>query len=142
MIKLLEERTHGQYVPSPGALYPTLQYLADLGLIRAAPRGHPEGDRRVYEITEAGLAELAAQQPRVDAFWAHFGSDATSPSIRHEVGFLKDEMKDLFRTVWSGLREAIQSGDRELIKSVRRAVEQCQEEVRTLIAATPPADER
>src|SRR5437870_8446029 len=68
MIKGLEERTHGQYAPSPGALYPTLQFLADLGFVRATR----EEDRRVYELTEAGRAELDAHKDRVDAFWARF----------------------------------------------------------------------
>jgi DNA-binding PadR family transcriptional regulator len=129
MIKTLEERTRGQYAPSPGALYPTLQYLADLGLIRATQ----EADRRVYELTEAGRAELDAQKERVDAFWARFAGDAPSQASRHEVGFLQDELDDLSRTVWSGLREAIWRGDQEEIRRVRRAVEQCQEEIRSLI---------
>jgi DNA-binding PadR family transcriptional regulator len=133
MIKGLEERTRGQYAPSPGALYPTLQYLADLGSVRATQ----EEDRRVYELTEAGRAELDAHRDRVDAFWARFTSDAPSVASRHEVGFLQDELDDLSRTIWNGLHEAIASGDRELVRRVRRAVEQCQEEVRSLIASGP-----
>jgi DNA-binding PadR family transcriptional regulator len=133
MIKALEERTHGQYAPSPGAIYPTLQFLADLGLIRA----NPEGDRRVYELLEAGRAELDAQrgrgEDRVAAFWARFASDAPWLSSRHEVSFLQDELDDLSRTIWSGLREAIGRGDQEMIRRVRRAVEQCQETIRGLI---------
>ena len=41
VIKRLEERTHGEYIPSPGTVYPTLQLLGDQGLVRAArpPRG-------------------------------------------------------------------------------------------------------
>jgi DNA-binding PadR family transcriptional regulator len=142
MIKALEERTHGQYAPSPGALYPTLQYLADLGLIRATQ----ESDRRVYELTEAGRAELDAQKERVAAFWARFTGDAPSLVSRHEVGFLQEELEDLSRTVWGALREAIHRGDREAIRRVRRAVEQCQEAIRDLITqdeaqpVTPCAD--
>jgi DNA-binding PadR family transcriptional regulator len=135
MIKALEERTHGQYAPRPGALYPTLQYLADLGLIRATQ----EGDRRVYELTESGRTEAEAQQERVAAFWARFAAEAASEASRHEVTFLQDELEDLAHTVWSGLREAIHRGDQETIRRARRAVEQCQEEIRRLIAAGPAA---
>jgi len=137
MIKGLEERTHGQYAPSPGALYPTLQFLADLGFVRATR----EEDRRVYELTEAGRAELDAHQDRVDAFWARFSLDDPSVASRHEVGFLQDELDDLARTIWNGLHEAIGRGDRELLRRVRRAVEQCQEEVRSLIAGGPMVTE-
>jgi len=129
LIKALEERTRGQYAPSPGALYPTLKDLTLLGLIRATQ----EADRRAYELTEAGRAELEAQQERVDAFWARFTEGGPAEATRHEVGFLADELDDLARTVWNGLREAIYRGDREAIRRVRRAVEQCQEAVRDLI---------
>ena len=33
LIKAIEELTGGDYAPSPGAVYPTLQLLADEGLI-------------------------------------------------------------------------------------------------------------
>jgi DNA-binding PadR family transcriptional regulator len=137
MIKALEERTHGQYAPSPGALYPTLQYLADLGLIRATP----EGDRRVYELTEAGRAEAEARPEQVEAFWARFASFAASEASRHEVNFLQDELDDLSHTVWRGLRQAIRRGDAETIRRARQAVERCQEEIRRLIAEGTSAPE-
>lgn len=138
LIKEIEERTHGRYVPSAGAIYPTLQHLAHRGLIGAAE----EGDRRVYSLTEAGQAKLEAIRERVEAFWAHF-AEAPSPASRHEVEFLGEELEDLSRTIWNGLRETIRRDDREMIRRVRRAVEQCQEEIRTLIAggstnAEPP----
>ena len=45
IIKTLEERSGGKYVPSPGTVYPTLQYLEDQGLVRATE----EADRRIYQ---------------------------------------------------------------------------------------------
>src|SRR2546422_7733206 len=35
VMKELEERMHGCYSPSPGTVYPTLQWLEDEGLVRA-----------------------------------------------------------------------------------------------------------
>jgi DNA-binding PadR family transcriptional regulator len=135
MIRELEERTHGQYAPSPGALYPTLQYLTDLGLVSAVQ----EAERRVYELAEAGRAEWEANKDRVDAFWARFASEAPSKASQREVAFLQDAMEDLSRTVWSGLQEAIARGDHETLRSARRAVEACQEAIRTLIVDVSPA---
>ena len=134
MIRELEERTHGQYAPSPGALYPTLQYLTDLGLVSAVQ----EGERRVYELAETGRAEWEANKDRVDAFWARFASEAPSKASQHEVAFLQDALEDLSRTVWSGLQEAIERGDLETLRSARRAVEACQEAIRTLIVGVSP----
>jgi DNA-binding PadR family transcriptional regulator len=46
----LEESSGGAWRPSPGSVYPTLQLLEDEGLVRSVQ----EGDRRVYELTDAG----------------------------------------------------------------------------------------
>jgi len=46
----LEEASGGTWRPSPGSVYPTLQLLEDEGLVRSVQ----EGDRRVYELTDAG----------------------------------------------------------------------------------------
>ncbi|BDI29482.1 hypothetical protein CCAX7_15330 [Capsulimonas corticalis] len=131
IIKAMEERTHGQWSPSAGAVYPALQYLNDLDLVRAAA----DGDRRVYELTAAGRAELETQADRVEGFWTRFAAEAPSPSSQHEVGFLQEELEDLSRTIWRGLREAIGSGDREAIRRVRAVVERSRNEIRDLIAA-------
>jgi DNA-binding PadR family transcriptional regulator len=49
----LEESSGGVWRPSPGSVYPTLQLLEDEGLVRSVQ----EGDRRVYELTDAGRAQ-------------------------------------------------------------------------------------
>ncbi|MBI2358875.1 MAG: helix-turn-helix transcriptional regulator, partial [Deltaproteobacteria bacterium] len=129
IIKTLEERSAGRYVSSPGTVYPTMQYLEELGLVRA----DREGERRVYHLTEAGRAELDAHAEHVDAFWARFAVGSTAQAIRHEVGFLEDELDDLARTAWRGLREAIEREDQQTIRQVRLAVERCQNEIREII---------
>lgn len=48
----IEERTNGAWRPSPGAVYPALQALADEGLIE----GEESGGRRTFHLTEAGTA--------------------------------------------------------------------------------------
>lgn len=130
IIKTLEERSAGQYVSSPGTVYPTMQYLEELGLVRA----DQEGERRVYNLTEAGRAELDAHAEHVDAFWGRFAASSIAKTSRHEVGFLQDELDDLARTAWGGLREAIERDDQQTIRHVRLAVERCQNDIREIIA--------
>jgi DNA-binding PadR family transcriptional regulator len=55
LIRLLENRFHGLYAPSAGTIYPRLSRLSAEGLVTHAAAG----GRKVYEITEAGRAELA-----------------------------------------------------------------------------------
>ena len=50
LIKLLEERSGGFYVPSPGVIYPALTYLEETGLADV----ESEGTKKLYRITESG----------------------------------------------------------------------------------------
>ena len=52
IIREIEERSGGSWKPSAGSVYPTLQLLADEGLIEA----EEEHGRKTYVLTEAGRA--------------------------------------------------------------------------------------
>ena len=137
IIKALEERSSGGYIPSPGTVYPTLQYLEDLGQVCA----QEEADRRVYQLTEAGRAELDAQAQRIDAFWERFASSALSAAAQAEIGFLEDELDQLARTIWGGLRDAQVEDDHEMTHRVLQAVQGCRNEVQRIIAGSPVVKE-
>jgi DNA-binding PadR family transcriptional regulator len=62
LIRRLEERSSGFYSPSPGMIYPALTYLDEIGHAAASP----EGNRKLYVITEAGRAHLAAHGDRAE----------------------------------------------------------------------------
>ena len=51
IIQVISERSSGNWTPSPGSVYPTLQQLEDEGLIEPAAS---ESGRRVFALTEAG----------------------------------------------------------------------------------------
>jgi DNA-binding PadR family transcriptional regulator len=129
IIKALEERSSGQYIPSPGTVYPTLQYLEDLGFISA----DQEAERRVYHLTEKGQAELEARAEEINAFWSRFQQSGTSLAGQAEVGFLQEELHFLEQTVWRVVRDASGPNDVETMRRVRLAVEQCRNEVRRIV---------
>ena len=60
IMREMEERSGGFYTPSPGAIYPTLQALEDQDLVTSAT----EDGKKVYTITEAGLAYLEEHKER------------------------------------------------------------------------------
>jgi DNA-binding PadR family transcriptional regulator len=60
LIRELEERSGGQWRPSPGSIYPTLQLLEDEGLVTSEERD----GKRVYTINDAGRAELETRRER------------------------------------------------------------------------------
>jgi len=61
IIQELSTRSGGAWSPSAGSVYPTLQLLADEGLIVA----EETGGKKVFSLTEAGTAAVAAmaEQP-------------------------------------------------------------------------------
>ncbi len=63
IIKELEERSKGFYVPSPGMVYPALTYLEEIGHATVAA----DGARKLYSITESGKAHLAKNLAAADA---------------------------------------------------------------------------
>jgi DNA-binding PadR family transcriptional regulator len=69
IIKELDERSKGFYVPSPGMVYPALTYLEELGSATVAA----DGARKSYSITESGKEHLAKNLAAADALFAQFG---------------------------------------------------------------------
>lgn len=68
VIQEIEARSDGAWKPSPGSVYPTLQLLADEGLVVA----EESGGKKTYSLTEAGRAE--AQSEGQSAPWESFGA--------------------------------------------------------------------
>ncbi|NQX12733.1 PadR family transcriptional regulator [Microbacteriaceae bacterium VKM Ac-2855] len=56
IIHEIEERSGGSWKPSAGSVYPTLQLLADEGLIEASE----SNGRKTYSLTVEGRAQVAA----------------------------------------------------------------------------------
>ena len=70
LIKALEEMTDGAYSPSPGTIYPTLQLLADEGVIAAQDS---EDARKLYQATDSGLVELEERKDELEDLWHRLG---------------------------------------------------------------------
>jgi DNA-binding PadR family transcriptional regulator len=62
VIQELEQQSGGRWRPSAGSVYPTLQQLADEGLVTS----QDIDGRRTYTLTEEGTAAAAAAPPRED----------------------------------------------------------------------------
>jgi DNA-binding PadR family transcriptional regulator len=96
LIKAIEELTGGEYAPSPGAVYPTLQMLQDEGLIAEA---EAEGSRKPFETTVEGIAELDERKDEVDALMARLAQhaerqeSARSPDLFRAMGNLAMVLK-------------------------------------------------
>ncbi len=127
IIKSLEEKSGGRYSPSPGTVYPTMQLLEDLGLVRA----DKDAERRVFSLTEAGVTDLNTHTQEIADFWERFA--AVPITEQPEIGFLRDDLESLARTVWEGMRGLPNTEGKAAARSIHAALEQCRSEVREIL---------
>ena len=80
---LLAERTNGQWVSNPGAIYPLLTLLEREGFIQGEWEDPAKRTVRVYTITPTGQAEVVRIKMIV------------SPKIEETVQVLQQFLKDL-----------------------------------------------
>ncbi|MCM3659020.1 PadR family transcriptional regulator [Agromyces mediolanus] len=113
IIREIEERSGGSWKPSAGSVYPTLQLLADEGLIAAEElRG-----RKTYSLTEAGRAEAAEGADR-PAPWETGSRGAAPHAALSKAGIeLASAAAQLGRT---GTPEQLEQAVRELDDTRRR----------------------
>jgi DNA-binding PadR family transcriptional regulator len=71
IIQEINERSGGAWKPSPGAVYPALQQLADEGLIA----GDESGGRRTFHLTDEGRAHVEENADRLAEPWAEMTPD-------------------------------------------------------------------
>ena len=126
IIKALEEKFGGAYAPSPGAVYPTLQLLEDLGYARIA--SDQEG-KKVYEITDAGRAHLAENQATVDSIFDRIGK-----LVGHFLDEPMTEVHTAFRNVGRATygRASGAVNNPELLKKVTEILERAAKEIDAL----------
>jgi DNA-binding PadR family transcriptional regulator len=94
VIRELEDRFMGMYTPSAGTVYPRLARLETEGLVTHEVH---EG-RKVYQITDAGRAELSARRGELDDLEAEIAGSVRdfATEIRSEVrGSVKDLRQEL-----------------------------------------------
>ena len=121
IIQELSRRSGGTWNPSAGSVYPTLQLLADEGLIVA----EESGGKRVFSLTDAGraaVADLADEEAPWDVAAAR--SDLTGHAALRESG-----MRLAAAVVQIG-----RSGDKTQIMSTIEILNTARKQVYTLLA--------
>jgi DNA-binding PadR family transcriptional regulator len=108
IIKALDERSKGFYVPSPGMVYPALTYLEEIGHATV----ETEGTRKLYRITEAGKQHLDEHRDRAESLLAQF----------ERVGDRMDRLRRAMHAEESGedaVSDTERRGSRELLRARR-----------------------
>ena len=119
IIQVISERTGGNWRPSPGSVYPTLQQLEDEGLVEPAAS---ESGRRVYTLTEAGRTTNEA---------------ATAPAPWEAVDEIDNdlvELRDLAHQVLAASRQVAQAGTTAQIKGAQDVLRTARKGIYRLLA--------
>jgi DNA-binding PadR family transcriptional regulator len=104
VIRELEDRFMGLYSPSAGTVYPRLARLEAEGLVTH----RVEEGRKVYQITDAGRAELAERQGDLDDL-----EQEIAGSVRDLATEIRTEVKGSVRDLRSELKAAARDVRRE-----------------------------
>jgi DNA-binding PadR family transcriptional regulator len=82
LIKAIEERSRGFYVPSPGVIYPALTYLEEAGHAVAEAKG----PRKLYALTDEGRTTLESRRAEADELLAQLDE------LGRRMGRLRDAL--------------------------------------------------
>lgn len=116
IIKALEERSKGFYVPSPGMVYPALTYLEEIGHATV----EADGNRKRYHITEAGRQHLEEHRARADALFSQFERVAERMDrVRHAMNAGATDDGALPNNTLAGPQEL-----RHAMRALSRAIEE------------------
>ncbi|BDV29469.1 PadR family transcriptional regulator [Microbacterium terricola] len=113
IIHALSDRTGGTYTPSAGTIYPRLAKLEEEGMVTKTV----DGRKTIYEITDAGRAEVASRAADLEGIEA---------GLADSVRLIADEVR---------------AGVREAMKSLRADLAAAAQADRTHTTQAPPADD-
>jgi len=120
-IMLEIEQRRGGFRPSPGSIYPALQMLEDSGYIK----GREADGKRVFEITETGLASLAVYTEK-----GGFDRDADEDAARELFGRGALALRGLI----GAARQVARLGNARALERTADVIDRARREIYTILA--------
>jgi DNA-binding PadR family transcriptional regulator len=126
VMKALAEETSGCYKPSPGTVYPTLQWLEDEGLVKA----EDVAGKKVYSVTDEGRAFLDQHKGTVEDIFSRVAEGIDRwvrepmPEVNRAVGRL---IKQTYQTAWK------LGGNDEKVKKIADILDQAVKDLEAIV---------
>lgn len=120
IIQALERKTDGRWRPSPGSVYPSLQMLADEGLVTSAD----QDGKRVFVLTDVGRAKAEERIATDGLPWE------TMDGGRVDQGGLRAAMRDLHLAA----KQVGVTGSPETVERATEIVTQARKELYRLLS--------
>ncbi|MDT0186403.1 PadR family transcriptional regulator [Microbacterium sp. ARD31] len=97
VIQEIAELSHGEWRPSPGSVYPTIQQLQDEGLVES----DDERGRRTIRLTDQGVSWAEEHTDELAAVWAPFAPTEQQPVDQPSgQADIKSEIGQVVSAVW------------------------------------------
>jgi DNA-binding PadR family transcriptional regulator len=104
IIREMEEKFGGFYTPSPGAVYPNLQWLEDMNYVTV----QAQDGKKIYTITEEGLKFLSEKEKETEEvkkqmkdWWGSWNTE-----FRNDMRDVMRSLGDLGRMIGQKTRQA------------------------------------
>lgn len=124
IIRELEELSHGLYTPSPGAVYPTLQMLEEMGYATATERD----GKKIYTITEEGLKFLDERKDSADEVRSQMKHKWSFKNIGRMAMMMKE-----YHALESLLGRGLRSQDADRMQRIRQVLTSAYQEIETIL---------
>jgi DNA-binding PadR family transcriptional regulator len=121
IIQQITERSRGWWKPSPGSVYPTLQLLADEGLV-TTEQDNPSG-KRLYALTDEGRT-AAGQQDRTPP-WEQAADDVDPNDVA---------LREALHTLMAATMQLSAAGTTELRAKAARLLVETRRQLYLLLA--------
>ena len=97
VIQEISELSNGEWRPSPGSVYPTIQQLQDEGLVET----DDERGRRTIRLTDQGVTWADANTAELASVWAPFArADVPTEQPTGQGADIKSEIGQVMSAVW------------------------------------------
>ena len=136
LIKAIEDLTEGDYGPSPGVVYPTLNMLEDIGFI---VERKSKDSKKVYEATDAGRTHLEENGDEVEELFERLEGHGRTrrhgqrPEIGRAIGNLMTALRN--RVAAEGWHENLLEEVVDILDDAAQRIERAKK------ARRPEADE-
>ncbi|MGB9375638.1 MAG: PadR family transcriptional regulator [Jiangellales bacterium] len=127
IITQVVERSEGRWQPSPGSVYPVLKRLAGEGLVRV----QADGDRRVFELTDAGRAFVDENADELGEPWTQIGAESESTT----------DLLEAMRQVATALTQVARTGDEQQIAAATALMTATKRNLYRVLAGDPTDQE-
>jgi DNA-binding PadR family transcriptional regulator len=132
IMQAIEQRSNGQWKPSSGSIYPTLQLLEDEGLVEAEETKPGQTGSKSYKLSAKGKRYVDDNKAELEAEWAPASEDSGGGDPRWEL-------MNLFRQVAGAAMQVAQSGTPKQIDDAKALLNDVRRNLYRILADLPSA---